>query len=148
MLEFSLIKSVRKSYQPTKQLVRKVIHNALIKKYQQVYLDISIVSEHSSQEVNLHYRNRDHPTNVIALEYAETRDRFAILSGEIILCDKIIVAEALAQNKKNLDHYIHMLIHGVLHLQGFDHIVAMDRQKMEKKEIQVLKEFGIANPYK
>lgn len=148
MLDFSFVKLVRKSHQPTKELTRKIIQNSLIKKYQQVYFDISIVSEQSSQEANLYYRNINHPTNVIALEYADTRDRFAILSGEIILCDKIIVAESIMQNKKIIDHYIHMLVHGVLHLQGFDHLVALDRQKMEKKEIMILQNFGIANPYK
>lgn len=147
MLDFSFVKSVRKSYQPNKDIVRKIIRESLIKKYQQVYIDISIVTEKSSKTANLAYRNIDKPTNVIALEYADTRDNFAILNGEIILCDKIIVEEASLQNKEIINHYIHMLVHGILHIQGFDHVITEERQVMEKKEIMILEKFAINNPY-
>ena len=147
MLEFSLTKSVRKAYQPKKSFVGEVIQKSLITAYKQVYLDIAIVSLKASQELNQTYRNINKPTNVIALEYPDTREKFTILNGEIILCDNIIITEALAQNKDVHDHYIHMLVHGLLHLQGFDHVQKKDQANMEKQEIKILQGFNITNPY-
>lgn len=148
MLNFSLTKIIRKNYQPNKILVKEIIQASLLKKYKQIYIDLTIVSKEESQESNLSFRNIDKPTNVIALEYADTRDNFLILNGEIILCDSIIVDEAKVQNKEILHHYIHMIVHAMLHLQGLDHIVDSERDVMEKNEIAILKRFAIENPYK
>lgn len=147
MLKFSLTKSVRKPYQPKKDLVKKIIQKSLLKRYRYISLSICIVGIEESNRINLHYRNIDKPTNVIALEYPDTREQFAHLTGEIILCDNIIVAEANLQNKTIIDHYIHMLVHAVLHLQGLDHIIKSESAHMEAHEIQILQEFNIKNPY-
>lgn len=147
MLNFSLNKIIRKKHQPTKSLVKDIINASILKKYTQVYIDITIVSPEESQTANLSYRNKDVPTNVIALEYADTRDNFLILNGEIILCDSIIVDEARTQNKEVLHHYIHMIVHAMLHIQGLDHILENERLKMEKMEIEILKKLSVQNPY-
>lgn len=147
MLNFSLTKIIRKKYQPNKTLVKDIIQASILKKYSQIYIDISIVSPKDSQNANLSYRNKNTPTNVIALEYADTRDNFLILNGEIILCDSIIVNEAHAQNKEVIHHYIHMIVHAMLHIQGLDHIIENERLKMEKLEIAILKKLSVKNPY-
>lgn len=147
MFNFSITKLIKKKYQPNKLFAKEIIHASLLKEYKQVYIDISIVSKESSQESNLAYRQINKPTNVIALEYADTRDNFQILNGEIILCDSIIVAEAETQNKDILHHYAHMLVHAMLHIQGFDHVIDKERNLMEKLEITILKKLKIANPY-
>ncbi len=70
-----------------------------------------------------------------------------MLTGELILCDEIILHEAREQKKSILDHYAHMLVHGMLHLQGLDHIVEADALYMEQLEIDILSQFAIKNPY-
>jgi len=67
--------------------------------------------------------------------------------GDIILCHPVIKDEARNQNKKIQSHYAHLLIHGYLHLLGYSHNKKLDADKMEKKEIQILRKYGFQNPY-
>jgi len=147
MLKFSLIKNVRKAHQPKYKDVAKYTKLALIRKYNSVYIDILIVSSVRSRELNLEYRNKDYPTNVISLEYSDTREQFNILQGELILCDDVIVKEAKEQGKSIISHYTHMIIHGILHLQGLDHKNPSEAKHMESLEIKILQELGFQNPY-
>lgn len=147
MLTFSLLKQVRRSYQPKRSEVAKWIKHSLVKIYNNVYVDVLIVPAKVSQELNLQYRNKNCPTNVISLEYGDSRDEYALLTGEIILCDEVIVQEAKEQAKTITEHYAHMLVHGLLHLQGFDHLTDKQAQEMESLEIKILHELGFANPY-
>ncbi len=147
MFNCSLIKHVRRDYQPKKQDVVKWIKSTLLKPYTSVYVEVIIVDKSMSQKMNLEYRGKDYPTNVISLEYAESRDKFMLLQGELILCDDVIVAEAKTQNKDVFAHYAHLIIHGMLHLQGMDHIVEPDAVVMESLEIELMNKLGFANPY-
>ena len=70
-----------------------------------------------------------------------------LLQGELILCDDIVAAEAIAQNKDILSHYAHLILHGMLHLQGMDHINDADAVVMESLEIELMSKLGFANPY-
>jgi probable rRNA maturation factor len=147
MFNCSLRKMVRSAHQPNKALLIKWLKRALLGSYANVYVDVIIVGLKLSQELNLQYRQKDAPTNVISLEYSETRDDFKILTGELILCDSVIVTEALEQNKAILAHYAHMIIHGMLHLQGYDHQNDKDAAQMEAHEISILQSLGYPNPY-
>ena len=147
MINFSLSKNIRRNYQPKRYDISKWLRQSLIKKYKHVYIVISIVNSETSQTLNNHYRQKDAPTNVISLEYSDTRDEFAMLSGELILCDEVIVREASQQGKSIFDHYAHMIIHGLLHIQGLDHIEADEAEYMENLEITILQKFDIKNPY-
>lgn len=147
MINFSLSKNIRRNYQPKRNDISKWLRQSLIKKYKHVYIVISIVNSETSQTLNNHYRQKDAPTNVISLEYSDTRDEFAMLSGELILCDEVIVREASQQGKSIFDHYAHMIIHGLLHIQSLDHIEADEAEYMENLEITILQKFDIKNPY-
>ena len=147
MFKFSLTKQIRKQYQPKRAAVANYIKKTLQKKFNVVNINITIVSNATSKELNLKYRGIDKSTNVIALEYADDRLLFNFLTGEIILCDEIIVNEAAKQNKSIAAHYVHMIIHGMLHLQGLDHIVDDEAMHMERLEIKILQELGFKNPY-
>ncbi len=70
------------------------------------------------------------------------------IEGDLVLCHPVIKKEAKAQNKKILDHYAHLIIHGYLHLLGYDHQNNADADKMEKMEIKILSKFNINDPYK
>lgn len=147
MLLISLTKETRKLYQPKKADFIKWIKLALAKKFKTVNISIIIVSNDRSQELNKFYRNKDYATNVISLEYSDTRDSYAILTGELILCDDVICKEAIEYKKSIYEHYAHMVIHGILHLQGFDHVLEGEAKVMEKLEIELLHKLGFNNPY-
>ena len=105
-------------------------------------LTIRIVDEAESQLLNNQYRKKNEPTNVLSFLINDKP-----LLGDIILCHSVIKKEALAQKKRIDDHYAHLVIHGYLHLIGFDHTKNDDALTMENKEIAVLKKLGIKNPY-
>ena len=105
-------------------------------------LTIRIVDEAESQLLNNQYRKKNEPTNVLSFLINDKP-----LLGDIILCHSVIKKEALAQKKSIDDHYAHLIIHGYLHLIGFDHTKNDDALIMENKEITVLKKLGIKNPY-
>ena len=105
-------------------------------------LTIRIVDEAESQSLNNQYRKKNEPTNVLSFLISDNP-----LLGDIILCHSVIKKEALAQKKSIDDHYAHLIIHGYLHLIGFDHTKNDDALTMENKEIAVLKKLGIKNPY-
>ncbi len=147
MLKFNLIRDKYLSHQPSRPQIEKWIRNSLQQKYLNTFLSISIVDEHQSQILNNEYRGIDKSTNVISLEYAESRIKFNLLSGELILCDDVIVREANQQNKTIISHYAHMIVHGVLHLQGYDHLDDDEAEIMESIEQKILHKLGFLNPY-
>ena len=105
-------------------------------------ITIRIVDKKESESLNYSYRNQKKPTNILSFTLSENP-----VIGDIILCHPVIKTEASNQNKKIQSHYAHLLIHGYLHLLGYSHDKKLDADKMEKKEIQVLKKYGFQNPY-
>ena len=105
-------------------------------------ITIRIVDEKESESLNYKYRNQKNPTNILSFVLSENP-----VIGDIVLCHPVIKNEANYQNKKIQSHYAHLLIHGYLHLLGYSHEKKIDADKMEKKEIQVLKKYGFQNPY-
>jgi len=85
--------------------------------------------------LNKSFRRRDCPTNVLSFHYGGKR-------GDIVLCHPVIAREARRQGKTLAAHYAHLVVHGMLHLRGHSH-----GRRMEKREISILRRFGIANPY-
>jgi probable rRNA maturation factor len=150
-LSFTLSKKVLRSHQPSPlpshSQVEEWLQQSLIRPYTLAHIDLAIVDSKTSQTLNLQYRDIDRPTNVISLEYKQSRDDYGILYGELILCDDIIKQEAKEQNKLILAHYAHMIIHGALHLQGMDHNLEDEAAAMEGLEIQIMQRVGFANPY-
>ena len=148
MLHFSLSKQRRAAHQPKRAEIQKWLRQALIYAYKNIYIDISIVHKSDSARLNNDLRQKNYATNVISLEYSEMRDEYAMLNGELVLCDEVIVAEAVAQNKSIMAHYAHMVVHGMLHLQGLGHQDDVTADHMESIEIEILHNLGYANPYK
>ncbi|MGR8952095.1 MAG: rRNA maturation RNase YbeY [Gammaproteobacteria bacterium] len=114
---------------------------------------IRIVDEPESAELNQHYRHKQGPTNVLSfpfewpqgLEAAD--DGESVLLGDLVICAPVVEEEALAQHKPLLHHWAHMIVHGLLHLLGYDHIEEHEAEEMETKEIAILKKLQIENPY-
>tara|TARA_B100000780_G_C20904751_1_gene360103 strand:- start:44 stop:493 length:450 start_codon:yes stop_codon:yes gene_type:complete len=109
---------------------------------QKSFITIRLVSENDSAELNKKYRKIDKPTNVLSFLIDDSP-----LTGDLILCHPIIKEEARDQNKDIISHYAHLVIHGYLHLLGYDHENDKEAKKMEAKEIGVLSKHGFPNPY-
>ncbi len=103
---------------------------------------LRIVDETESQALNKQFRGKDKPTNVLSFPFEEED-----YLGDLALCHNVIQAEALAQHKNLRAHYLHLVIHGILHLLGFDHENEADATEMEQIEIELLAQLKIANPY-
>ena len=107
-------------------------------------ITVRIVNSDEGQSLNRDYRQKDYATNVLTFDYTQA----PLVTADLVLCAPIVAKEA-KENKKTLhDHYAHLLIHGTLHAQGYDHETsAADADAMEAREIAVLTGLGIKNPY-
>ena len=103
---------------------------------------VRYVGEGEGRRINREYRGRDHATNVLSFAYARRP-----LAGDIVICAPLVTREARAQGKTALAHHAHLLVHGLLHLQGYDHEARRDAARMEKRERVLLARLGFGDPY-
>lgn len=112
-----------------------------------IELSIRIVDREESQTLNREYRQKDKPTNVLSFP-ADIPDVVeTTLLGDLVICAPVVSKEAIEQEKSLLAHWAHMVIHGTLHLVGYDHIEDDEAEKMEALEIQILSSFDLPSPY-
>ncbi|MEP4892186.1 MAG: rRNA maturation RNase YbeY [Aliiglaciecola sp.] len=110
-------------------------------------LTIRVVSPEESQNLNATYREKDKPTNILSFPFEAPAEIELSLLGDLVVCADIVEKEAKQQNKQLFDHWAHMIVHGSLHLLGFDHENENDAQIMEGLEVQILAKLGIDDPY-
>jgi len=107
-----------------------------------------LVESDEGQALNRDFRGKDYATNVLTFAYGATSDAAdAALSGDIVLCVPVIRREAEVQGKALEAHFAHMVVHGMLHLQGFDHEVPAEAEEMESLEITIMAKLGYDDPY-
>ena len=99
------------------------------------------------QDLNKQYRNKDKATNVLSFPVQLPEEVDVNLLGDIVLCPSVIKREAEQQSKSEESHWAHMVVHGMLHLQGYDHVKEDDAEEMEQLEIDILHKLGYENPY-
>jgi probable rRNA maturation factor len=120
--------------------------NALSSEGKNAHLSIRLVDENESAELNSQYRQKQGATNILSFpvpaELAVTGEL-----GDLAICAQVVRKEAQAQGKQETAHWAHLVVHGVLHLQGYDHENTPDASEMEALEINILEQLGIANPY-
>ncbi|GMR16737.1 MAG: rRNA maturation RNase YbeY [Gammaproteobacteria bacterium] len=115
-------------------------------------ITIRFVGEKESAELNEQYRHKTAPTNVLSFPFeipAAVEDEVELnLLGDLIICAEVVKKQARQQKKEELAHWAHMVVHGTLHLLGYDHLTDADANVMETKEIQILSQLGYADPYR
>ena len=108
---------------------------------------IRIVGAEESQALNFQYRGKDKPTNVLSFPFEAPPGITMPLAGDLVICAPVVEIEAREQHKALVAHWAHMVVHGMLHLQGYDHIEDDDAEVMEALEIRLLAQLGFINPY-
>ncbi|MBQ0763445.1 rRNA maturation RNase YbeY [Marinobacter psychrophilus] len=108
---------------------------------------IRIVDESEMLALNFQYRGKDKPTNVLSFPFEAPAGIHIPLAGDLVICAPIVAQEAREQYKDTHAHWAHMIIHGMLHLQSYDHIDDNEAEEMEGLEIRLLAQIGITNPY-
>ena len=108
---------------------------------------IRCVEKDEMKALNFRFRQQDKLTNVLAFPEDSADETGRILLGDVVICPAVLADEAKIQEKDLLQHYAHLVIHGILHLKGFDHIVEDEAKEMELLEVMLLGALGIKNPY-
>ena len=132
---------------PEDKLIRKWIEQALDDKNKDAEITLRIVDEEEGKELNNTWRNKDTATNVLSFPVGEIIEQAPNMLGDIVICAPVVEREAAAQHKHIEAHLAHLVIHGTLHLQGYDHQDDDEAKIMEEKEINILKNSGYDNPY-
>lgn len=108
---------------------------------------VRIVDVSESQSLNYEYRGKDKPTNVLSFPFEAPPGITVPLAGDLVICAPVVEREAIEQRKTSTAHWAHMVVHGMLHLQGYDHVDDGDAEIMEALEIRLLAQLGFGNPY-
>lgn len=132
---------------PTEDQINQWLNVILPPFMSEVELTIRIVDESESQQLNNTYRHKNKPTNVLSFPFESPIEIETPLLGDLVICKSVVEQEAKEQEKSLQSHWAHMIVHGCLHLLGYDHIDDDEAQEMESIEIEIMSELGFANPY-
>ena len=124
--------------------VTKYLKHALLADVESAEITVRIVDAEEGQALNAGYRKKDYATNVLTFDYAQAPH----VAADLVLCAPVVAQEAKDNSKTLAAHYAHLLVHGTLHAQGFDHETSEeDAQVMELREAEILARLGFDNPY-
>jgi len=132
---------------PDEQQIQGWVDAALQDYASDTEIVVRIVDEQESAELNQQYRHKSGPTNILSFPVELPEGIELDLLGDLVICAPVLEKEAIEQQKVLADHWAHIIIHGVLHLLGYDHIEDDEAELMESKEISILNTLQIANPY-
>ena len=120
---------------------------AILPFQEEAEVTVRLVDEAESQELNHTYRGKDKPTNVLSFPFECPPGIELPLLGDLVICRQVVEQEATEQNKPLEAHWAHMVVHGSLHLLGYDHIEDDEAEEMEQLERDIMQELGFADPY-
>lgn len=112
-----------------------------------VSLSVRVVGEQEIADLNQRFRAKSGPTNVLSFPFEDPPGVESDELGDVVVCAPVVEREALEQGKTTEEHWAHMVVHGILHLCGFDHIKDTDAEKMENEETRILTGLGFPAPY-
>ena len=132
---------------PTEEQIVQWATAAVQPEGDEVEMTVRIVDEAESHELNLTYRGKDRPTNVLSFPF-ECPDEVELpLLGDLVICRQVVEREAAEQEKALIAHWANMVVHGSLHLLGYDHIEDDEAEEMESLETQIMQGLGFDDPY-
>jgi len=132
---------------PTEQQIMQWLEVILPQFMDNAELTIRIVDKEESQYLNYTYRNKDKPTNVLSFPFESPIEIDVPLLGDLVICKQVVEIEASEQHKSLSSHWAHMIVHGCLHLLGYDHLLDEEAEEMENIEIDIMAQLGFDNPY-
>ena len=106
-------------------------------------ITVRIVDAEEGKALNHDYRQKDYATNVLTFDYTQE----PLVTADLVLCAPVVAKEAKEQGKTLQEHYAHLIVHGTLHAQGWDHELDEDAQVMELRETEIMARLGFKNPY-
>ena len=131
----------------TQWVQRALAHEAQTEDFPETEITIRIVDEAESHELNLTYRGKDKPTNVLSFPFEVPEGIELPLLGDLIICRQVVEKEAEEQQKPLEAHWAHLAIHGTLHLLGYDHLTDEEAEEMESLETEIMQSLGFDDPY-
>ncbi|WP_126322512.1 rRNA maturation RNase YbeY [Candidatus Rickettsiella viridis] len=137
----------RRSFIPNRYYFQRWVNKALINRTRLSEITIRLVDRKESTDLNEAFRHKKGPTNILSFPFEPPPEVYSPLLGDLVIYAGLVNQEAKQQKKTRLAHWAHLVIHGCLHLIGYDHENEKDATKMETLEIQLLQELGYANPY-
>jgi probable rRNA maturation factor len=146
-LSVEVQRTVRK-WAPTRSDIATWAGTALGRKAAGRELGVRVVGPAESRRLNARYRGKDKPTNVLSFPAVELPAGPERPLGDLVICPDVLRVEAREQRKSLRAHWAHLVVHGTLHLVGYDHEDCADADRMERREIAVLRRLGFPNPYR
>lgn len=132
---------------PTEAQIQAWANRAVQPELSDVEMTVRLVDEAESHELNFTYRGKDKPTNVLSFPF-ECPDEVELgLLGDLVICRQVVEKEAEEQGKPLMAHWAHMVVHGSLHLLGYDHIDDAEAEEMEHLETEIMQSLGFDDPY-
>ncbi|HET8711081.1 MAG TPA: rRNA maturation RNase YbeY [Spongiibacteraceae bacterium] len=141
------IENVSAAKAPTKAKLKQWIAAAIGSRRDKAEISVRITDADEIQTLNREYRGKDYATNVLSFPADLPPELKLPHLGDIVICADVVEREAREQNKSSEAHWAHMLVHGTLHLLGYDHIDDVEAEAMEALEIDILRELNFDNPY-
>ncbi len=137
-------RATRRGWVPGIRALRRWASLALGRQGRGRELSVLVVGSARSRSLNRRYRQRNYPTNVLSFAPAAPGP----LLGDLVICPEVLQREARVQGKAVRAHWMHLVIHGALHLIGYDHTRPLDARRMERREVRLLRALGLPNPYR
>lgn len=132
---------------PTAEQIQQWANAAIRAENLELEMTVRIVDEEESHHLNLTYRGKDKPTNVLSFPFECPDEVELALLGDLVICRQVVEREAEEQEKPLIAHWAHMIVHGSLHLLGYDHIEDDEAEEMESLETEIMLGLGFADPY-
>ncbi|MEZ8040287.1 rRNA maturation RNase YbeY [Vibrio sp. 1F263] len=132
---------------PTEQDIQLWLDKTIPQFQKNAELTVRIVDTQESHQLNHDYRGKDKPTNVLSFPFETPPGVELDLLGDLIICRQVVEKEAEEQSKPLLAHWAHMVVHGSLHLLGYDHIEDDEAEEMESLETEIMQTMGFEDPY-
>lgn len=132
---------------PDEATFQRWLEGVLPQFQEEAEVTIRLVDEAESNQLNLTYRGKDNPTNVLSFPFEAPPGIELPLLGDLIICRQVVEQEAIEQQKTLEAHWAHMVVHGSLHLLGYDHIEDDEAEEMESLETEIMQDMGYPDPY-